>query len=375
MRYFITLLFFFTLHLSCAQTGTQTIETMQYDGETRSYIVYVPQSYTGQSKVPLVLNLHGYGSSMSHQISYGEFRDIADTANFIMVVPNGLLDVNNLRTWNYFQQNGPDDIGFLSVLIDELSAQYEINENRVYATGMSNGGFMSVFLGCNLSNKVTAIASVTGTMLNIHVNTCLPNKPTPAMFIHGTEDTLVPYSGNATFASVNYVVGHWVSQVGAYTSPQIFYMPNIVLSDSSTVERHLYSGGSNGATIEHFKIVKGGHSWPGASTDIDKTNYDIDASKEIWRFFSQYDRQTLLKISDNNQNHEVNIVPNPNSGNFTIHTSHNIDEVEIYSIEGKKIKSSSNYAVNNHEINVESGTYFVKMLINNKWKHSKIVVQ
>src|SRR5690554_8230068 len=87
---------------------------------------------------------------------------IADTANFILVVPNGLVDGSGNQHWNFFQPNGEDDLGFLSALIDELSTNYTVNTNRVYSTGMSNGGYMSIHLACNLSHKITAVASEIG---------------------------------------------------------------------------------------------------------------------------------------------------------------------------------------------------------------------
>ena len=151
------LLLLFTMSLPFvyqAQTGAQTIHTTTHDGKTREYILYIPLTYDGLTDVPLVINMHGYGSSMTEQIVYGDFRKIADTANFIIVVPNGLLDASNIQHWNYFDANGEDDTGFISMLIDEINSNYAVNTDRVYAAGMSNGGFMSIHLACHISNKI-----------------------------------------------------------------------------------------------------------------------------------------------------------------------------------------------------------------------------
>ena len=94
---------------------------------------------------------------------YGDFRKIADTANIIIVHPQGLLDYTGVTHWNLGQSN-VDDIGFLNSLYSYIVSIYNINLDKVYSTGMSNGGYMSYYLACNISDKIAAIASVTGSM-------------------------------------------------------------------------------------------------------------------------------------------------------------------------------------------------------------------
>ena len=218
------LLLLFTMSLPFvyqAQTGAQTIHTTTHDGKTREYILYIPLTYDGLTDVPLVINMHGYGSSMTEQIVYGDFRKIADTANFIIVVPNGLLDASNIQHWNYFDANGEDDTGFISMLIDEINNNYAINTDRVYATGMSNGGFMSIHFACHLSNKITAVASVTGTMIYSEMANCSPSRPVPTMLIHGTGDMVVPYIGNLIMVPVSNIISHWVNQTNCSSTPVV----------------------------------------------------------------------------------------------------------------------------------------------------------
>ena len=144
------------------------LKSIVHDGIQRDYRIYVPSIYDGSMEVPVVFNIHGYGSNAFQQEAYGDFRPIADTANFILVAPDGTLDNSGTAFWNAFGSptETVDDVGFISALIDTLAEDYSINLNRVYSTGMSNGGFMSYKLACGLSSRIAAIASVTGAMID-----------------------------------------------------------------------------------------------------------------------------------------------------------------------------------------------------------------
>jgi polyhydroxybutyrate depolymerase len=270
---------------------TTVTGTIQSGGLTREYRLYVPAAYTGTTAVPLVFNLHGYGSNNLQQEFYADFRTIADTANFLIVHPNGTLDGQGNRFWNTFVGNSPvDDVGFLSDLLDALQAAYNIDENRVYSTGMSNGGFMSYSLACELNDRIAAIASVTGAMIQSKLNACDPVRPVPVMEIHGTADNVVPYNGlpASTFVPIPTLLAAWVDFNNCNPTPTVTPVPNINTTDGCTAEHYLYTGGDLGSTVEHYKIIGGGHTWPGAIFPVGVTNQDINASREIWRFFSQY---------------------------------------------------------------------------------------
>ncbi|HLW29376.1 MAG TPA: T9SS type A sorting domain-containing protein [Brumimicrobium sp.] len=371
-----TLLLFLVLSLSLvslSQTGTQTTETMSHDGKTREYILYVPQTYDGSVKVPLILNLHGYTSNMTQQLFYGDFRKIADTANFILVVPNGLADASGNLHWNFYQPTGEDDLGFLSALIDELSNNYEINTQRVYSTGMSNGGYMSIHLACNLSSKITAVASVTGTMNPYAMASCSPSRPVPTMLIHGTNDPTVPYNGSGTSASVPAVISHWVNQTNCNTTPTITNVPDISVNDGCTAEHYLYSGGTNGATVELFKIIDGEHTWPGAPINVGVTNRDINASKEIWRFFSQYSTTKLVSLKENVIDF-VEIYPNPSNGKIKILPKQYVEELQILSSDGKIIHSVKNITDELTVNHLVPGIYFVQIQTKEKTFSKRVIV-
>ena len=196
MRHFC-LLFLLLLQVFVT-VAQQTIEdTIMYDGRMRTFILYVPESYQADVPAPLVLNFHGYTSNNLEQMFYGDFRPIADTAGFLIVHPMGTVDLLGNTHWNVgWGSSTVDDVGFTNALLDTLSAEYNINQDRIYSTGMSNGGFMSYRLACELSNRIAAIASVTGAMTINTPSTCSPEHPMPVMEIHGTADSTVPYNGN-----------------------------------------------------------------------------------------------------------------------------------------------------------------------------------
>ncbi len=155
---------------------------------------------------------------------------------------------------------------------------------------MSNGGFMSYKLACE-TQRIAAIASVTGSMTTQTFGSCAPS-PIPVMEIHGTLDATVPYDGTATFVPIPDVISYWVGVNQCNPTPVTTNIPNTNLLDGATAEHYLYSGGINGTTVEHFKVINGAHTWPGAPIVVGTTCMDFSASKEIWRFFSQYTNTT-----------------------------------------------------------------------------------
>tara|TARA_B100001142_G_C14257235_1_gene625632 strand:+ start:143 stop:1159 length:1017 start_codon:yes stop_codon:yes gene_type:complete len=281
MRIIIILIFFPITLLS-----QQTIhDSIIHNNIYRTFIVYIPSIYNNSnSSVPLLFNLHGRTGTSLSTMYLADFRDIADTANFIIVHPQGLQNSNGDTHWNYGNTN-IDDIGFLNSLYTHLTAIYNIDIDRVYSAGMSNGAAMSYRLACDMSDKIAAIASVTGAMTSFQFQSCNPIHPTPILQIHGTNDTMV------NFSSMVYGLNYWRNYNNCDIIADTFPIPNYVISDSSTVDHIIFSNGNNGVTTELFKIYNGGHTWPGSSFTNNNgiTNYDIFASIEIWKFFSRYD--------------------------------------------------------------------------------------
>jgi len=366
------LLFYFLIAAGycTSQQGITTTDSIFHDGIIRTYITYIPPSYNPSSASPLVLNFHGRGSNATQQYYYGDFRGIADTAGFIVVHPEGTVDQGTTH-WNV---GGPvlgstvDDLGFTNALLDTLLNQYNIDANRIYSTGMSNGGYMSFHLACQLSDRIAAVASVTGSMTPYTYNSCNPLHPTPIMQIHGTLDPTVPYNGDSWTKSIDEVTEYWSNFNNCNTNPNINDIPNTNLIDQSTVKQYVYNNGDNGSTVEHYKVIGGGHTWPGFGIAVAATNYDIEASIEIWRFFSQYDLNTLASSKDLNQN-QIALTPNPFNHSFVISSNQPMfGYYFLIDATGKKMlngKSNGAYQITIDAEKINAGMYYFVLKSNN----------
>lgn len=347
-----------------------------HDGLVRTYRLYIPAKYKAGSNVPLVFNLHGYGSNSIQQEFYGDFRHIADTANFIIVLPNGSLDGSNKQFFNCLFDNSStvDDVGFISALIDTVSKKYTIDKNAIYATGMSNGGFMSYKLACELSNRIAAIASVAGVELKTLNNSCKPDHPVPVMHIHGTNDGTVPYVGNPAWVSVEALVNSWVDFNKCTKTPVVTDVPDISKTDGCTAVHYVYENGDKGSTVEFYKVVGGDHSWPGAVINLNVTNQDFNASKEIWRFFMKYKLNNLTETTEP-ELISYKLFPNPSSNKFTIRFSNYSKKIiwitnaigqQVLNFESSKKEEELNLA--------QKGLYFISIIEGSIIKTEKLII-
>ena len=327
----------FLICLPLLTLGQQTInESITHGGLQRDYTIHIPSSYNVNTPIPLVFCFHGYGSNASTIMSYTNFNYISDTAGFIVVYPQGTL-LQGTTHWNvggWTIGSTIDDVGFTASLLDSISNTYTIDDTRVYSTGMSNGGYMSFLLACQLSDKIAAIASVTGSMTPQTYNACNPQHPTPILQIHGTSDQTVPYVGDPTWTkSIDDVLQYWVAYNNCNTSAIITAITDINIFDGSTAELIVYDGGDNNVTTEHFKIYGGDHDWPGVWG-----NMDIHASAEVWKFFSRYNINGLINPT---------VLPMASiSGNDTICYNQNIDAQVTVSFGGATPPFSFIYAIN-----------------------------
>ena len=364
MKYTTVILLFtgFVFSSSAQQTINASIT---HDGIERDYILYVPEIYDGSTAVPLVLNFHGFGSGASQQMFYGDFRDIADTEGFILVHPEGTTLIGN-QFWNVGfpgLSSTIDDVGFTEALIDELATLYTIDLDRVYATGMSNGGFMSFLLACQLSEKIAAVASVTGSMTQDTFDDCNSQLTTPVLQIHGTEDDVVSYNENNLSLPIPDVISYWVDHNNCETTPTTTTLPDVDVSDGSIIEYSVYEDGDNGITTEHMKVIGGGHTWPGSILNSAGTNQDIDASMEIWLFFSRYDINGLLS-TDDYENRHVSIYPNPTQSKINLSLNYAKEvHYKLFSPLGKQLMTGT-ITSGNEEIDIShlpSNIYFLKV--------------
>ncbi len=333
MRQIVLLLWFFSL--STIIHSQQTLKkNLTHDNQEREYILYIPASYTGDSPVPLLFNFHGYTSSASDQMAYGNFRTIANTEGFIVVHPQGSIFNGNTH-WNvggWTIGSTADDIGFTEAMLDALIADYNIDETRIYSTGFSNGGYFSFRLACELKDRFAAVASVGGSITPLIAGNCNPKSPMPILQIHGTDDGVINYNGGIWSWSIFDLMQYWTGHNNGDITPKTTTIPDNNPNDGSTVEHLVYEGGDRGTTVEHFKVIGGKHTWPGTNIGTNGVNKDINASEEIWKFFSRFDingkigTTSLEDISED----AISFILSPNPVSTVLNIKTNTSEILEY---------------------------------------------
>ena len=230
------------------------VQSIVHDGINREYVLYIPDSYDGTSSVPLMLNFHGFGGSASDYMQEADMRSLAEVDTFILVYPQGSC-LDGSSHWNPCPTGGDnkstaDDVGFVESMISEISSQYNVDMERIYAAGYSNGGMMAYGLANYKSDLIAAVASVSGTMLDCTGPT---NHPMPVVHLHGTSDGVVSYNGSTDWNSVQSTLDHWINFNNTDLTPTI--------TSDNNIERYVYDQGDSSVSVEHYKFIGGEHVW------------------------------------------------------------------------------------------------------------------
>jgi len=257
----------------------------------REYIYYAPSDL--QKGAPLVFVLHGYTGDASSIQHYAGMNAIADQYGFAVCYPRGTVDYRGNRFWNvgYDFHSGVtvDDVEYLVQLANYLQNQHQLSPQNTFVTGMSNGGEMCYLLACKAPSIFKAIAPVAGMMLQTFFNSCDSTRPIPIFEIHGTNDQINRFNGDITgndgwgaYPDIPFTINYWVRSNGC-TSYQIDTLPNINTEDDSFVICEKYLNGINDNQVWFYKIINGGHDWPGSTG-----NKDMETSRQIWSFFNTF---------------------------------------------------------------------------------------
>lgn len=345
------------------------LDSIVDQGVYRTFIVHTPTGYTPSHDYPLVFNLHGFNSNAAQQQGYSQFDNVADTAGFIVVYPNAVNE-----SWN-FMDNG--DANFISHLIDTIRNRYSCN-NCLFFTGISMGGFMAYRLTCVLPQPITAVAVVSGNMLQLWQNTCSIPDGLPIMHFHGTEDPIVNYNGTIGIPPVETTVQWWVSENHCNTTPVVTPIPNIHPDDNCTVEKYYYGGGLNGSEVTFYKITNGGHTWPGAipAPPLGNTDQDISASYLIGAFFERYCVSTV-DVQDRYSDIQWSVFPNPAYTSFEVVLPQTDLELTLYDSFGRRVWQQK---VSEERITVDCagfapGMYFLTILDGGRVACKKVFIK
>jgi len=294
-------------------SGKLYTRSLVVDGVRRRYAIYIPNDL-GRTPLPLILELHGGGvyiedmtGESGHKTPYKLWMNLADREKFIVVYPEGLNGSYDKPTWNDCRANSlvsstADDVHFITVLIDKIASDYNIDATRIYVSGTSNGGLMALRLAVELSDRVAAVVTVGAAMPDV-AECGAPVNPISVMFINGTADNHLPYEGgilsnppnpdHGSVYSVDVSVRMWVDFDQAATTPTVYEFPNRDKGDESTVTRYTYAHGLEDTEVVLYKVTGGGHSAPSIAERYSwlfehyfgKQNHDIEMVWEAWHFF------------------------------------------------------------------------------------------
>ena len=288
----------------------EQLRAVDVANRARRYLIYVPEGYDPERPAPVVLAFHGGGGNPRSMARLSGLNDKADKEGFIVVYPYGSgVDPDRNLTFNagnvggYAKRKSVDDVAFTKALIADLKEAGNIDVDRIFATGMSNGAMMAYRIASELSESIAAVAPVGGPM---GTGTCDPAVPVSVMHFHGTADKLAPYEGGRgagapgvpaaarpEFYSVDHSIRQWVKANGCDAEPVVQSLADAA-DDGTRVVRKTWSGGKRGAEVVLVRIEGGGHTWPGAippKAFLGKSTRDISANDLMWEFFQKHARK------------------------------------------------------------------------------------
>jgi polyhydroxybutyrate depolymerase len=261
----------------------QVNPAFQQGQPVRSYRLHVPQGYDPGTRLPLLLDLHGFGGSAQGEEQASGYDVLADRMGFMAVYGQSLSSAHGAGWASTRPMDlGIDELGYFAALLNQLQRQFCVDERRVYVTGFSNGGGMTDMLACYLSGRVAAVAPVSG---NYYIESkgtgCHPARPVPLLEIHGTADSAVPYDGAGRVESggwpllpIPQFLAAWAARDGCGNAPSTFL-------DSPEVTGLRWDGCRGGVSVVHYRWNGGGH---GAPVTID----GVPTREVVWRFLKGY---------------------------------------------------------------------------------------
>jgi poly(3-hydroxybutyrate) depolymerase len=342
--------------------------TITSNGVSRTFIVHYNNAVIPSNK-PVVIMLHGDGGTGAGIQSYCGMDAIANTNSFITVYPNSLNDLGN-GIWNKPVNNnlndGPNDVLFISDLIDFLCSTYFINNNKVYVAGHSGGGFMAYHLAVALPNKIAAFAPYAASMYgdNTYINNYFASATAvkvPLMHCHGSSDSVVDYpdTDNTPVAW-----GEWPITPFSYLNCGADTYTNTTDLGNSYYLIEFCNTSEASKQVSLLKRLGGGHGWP--------TGGGLESL--MWNFFNQFELNlspncASLNTNDFEAKSKISVYPNPSNGIFAIETNHTINSVTAFDVLGKEISVKT---IANNQFSIEqSGIYFLKIELENGSKLSQ----
>jgi polyhydroxybutyrate depolymerase len=298
-------------------------EEVEVNDHTRTFVVHLPQGYDSQQHYPLVILLHGLDQDAAEMARLTHFNEFADRDSIIAVYPNALRGRWNLgagepRPYRRGPYRGPriygpgypppgprpepgerregaprsQDIQFLNRMLDKLATHYSVDTRRIYATGLGEGGFMALRMGCSMADRVAAIA-VVGAAMPRMLN-CVPSRPVPALLMNGTDDPIVPYDGGRYKDGLLHLLSaedsakEWARLNHCSAKPSESKLPSLKEGGKDT-RVYIFDDCQENAQVALYSVKGGGHTWPGGEQymtekEVGKTSNALNANETIWSF-------------------------------------------------------------------------------------------
>ena len=276
--------------------GRDETRTLWINGIARTFHVHVPDKLAASRPASVVLVFHGGGRGRGRSIARRTgFSALSERHECLAVYPDGYgFGWNDGRGTTEAERAGTDDVAFVRAVIDDLENRFFIDRERIYAVGLSNGGMFVNRLGCELSDRLAAIAVVCGPMPEPLATRCRPERPISVLGIFGTADPFIPWEGGEVrggdrgqVLGAEAMIDLWVKSNRCDSRPVTEVLPTVI-EDGTVVERTTYGGGDEGRTVVLYRIEGGGHSWPCGRTAPRRgarSSLNLDATRVIWEFF------------------------------------------------------------------------------------------
>ena len=305
----LIIIFYLLTAVSCNKDNTSTNDkdselttiNITVDNRDRSFLLYKPKGYNNAGSMPMIFVNHGGQSTAQGIMQVADFRPIADRDKFVVIYLQGYQNSWNDGRPTTANQLGVDDVNFFRQMCDYAVANLSVDNSKIYVTGLSNGGFMASRLGCELSDRIAAVAVVGASYEQGIYNSCTPTMAVPTIIIQGTLDPFVPFNGGLVSpgaggmaVSHSQAIAKLVTINYCSTVPIITNLPDIA-NDGTTISEAKYINVTTANEVVSYIVINGGHTWPQGlqylpETTIGKTSQDMNANEVIWSFFKRFKR-------------------------------------------------------------------------------------
>ena len=328
---------------SLAQLSTEYVTV---DGQSRSFLKYLPVNLDPSEQLPLMMCFHGGSGTAEEQLAIGDLRETADEDRFLLVYPQALPDPNDGGSTNwqvvtsgdlpFTLPNPHSDVDFVSALIDAMLDMHNVDPSRVYAMGYSNGGGFAYDLACRLNNKVTGVGAVARTMYAESYDNCVVTHPTPVVTILGTSDFIssydgITYNGTLYYHSAEATHDLWIDQNGLLPQEEVSTVPDLNPSDNTSVELYQWRDEQNCRELAHYKVNGGDHDWPGTFGNMDIVSHDV-----IWAHLKEFDMDGRMSCATDAtlslSTVEWTLYPNPATDQLVLDLNQSVTSAEVYRI-------------------------------------------